>query len=199
MADSEGRSSQADDATQPLAGDHPTRTPADRTDHNDDTDTDTDDDERISLKEAKKLRTEAAGLRRRLQQAESKVQAATDAEKGELTKAIERAEKAERVAEERAAEVRAERAERTVRDAAAEAGARPDRLRAVWRLVKDDVETGDDGSVSNVAVLVAQAKKDSPEYFRPASGRADGGARDESPPRDDMNATIRAAAKRGRL
>ncbi len=190
MPDDQADESQADDAAEPQAGDQP-RSQADRRDADDDAGGDT-----ISVEKARELRRESAQLRKRVKDAESRAQAAEDKDKSELQRTVERAEKAERDAEEHRRELTAVRTERRIRDAAEAAGGR--NLRAIYRLVKDDAETDDDGGIANLDALIAQAKKDTPEFFRPSVGKADGGANGPTAPGDTMNDRIRQAAGRGR-
>lgn len=70
------------------------------------------------------------------------------------------------------ARVRSIRTEAAVRDAAESAGSINARL--VWRLVKDDLEVDETGTVVNLAEAIAQAKADAPQLFGPG-GKADGG------------------------
>ena len=100
---------------------------------------------------------------------------AENAQKTEAQRLQDAAKAWERKYGEAARELQAERAERVIRDAAATAGARPDRLPSVYRLVRDEVEFGDDGKPSNVAALIEQAKTDAPEFFQRVNGSGDGG------------------------
>lgn len=61
-----------------------------------------------------------------------------------------------------------------VRAAARSAGAPADAIDAVYRMVKGDLEYGDDGTVTNLADLLKDAKTIAPQLFRAAS--ANGGA-----------------------
>ena len=80
-------------------------------------------------------------------------------------------------------------------DAATRAGAR--RPIAVYKLIADELETGDDGKPSNVGKLIESLKKAEPDLFRSA-GSADGAARGLGTPANaDMNALLRRAAGRG--
>lgn len=68
-----------------------------------------------------------------------------------------------------------------VTDAATKANAVS--INAVFALVRDDLEFDDAGEPTNVAELIAQARKDEPTLFRAASGGADG-AKQNSEARD---------------
>lgn len=90
---------------------------------------------------------------------------------------------ADRLATERdAAAKRAEAAEQRLRDANArvavtEAATKVNAIsvRAVLKLIEDDLEFDDEGTPTNVDALIAAAKKDEPSLFRAAAGSADGG------------------------
>ena len=70
-------------------------------------------------------------------------------------------------------------------------------MRALVRFVEHDFEYDDEGKVTNLKDLIAQAKADAPELFGVAAGSADGGAGAHSQNGDgDMNARIRQAAGR---
>lgn len=148
----------------------------------------------ISLDEAKKLRSEAAGLRKRLKDAESKVQAAEDAGKSES----EKREQALKAAEERAtaAESRYQAAigRAAVTDAATKAGAISSR--AVHALIRDEIDFGDDGEPTNIDALINAARKDEPQLFRAAAGSGDGGKSGTTPKPSDVNALLRQAMSR---
>jgi hypothetical protein len=95
----------------------------------------------------------------------------------------------------------AERRERDARDAVIEAagdekiGAR--NPRAVYKLVKDDLEYDDKGHITNLAAVLKEAKTAYPELFGRAVGSADGGAGSRtSAGAFDMNAQIRHLAGR---
>ncbi len=59
-----------------------------------------------------------------------------------------------------------------VTDAATKANATS--INAVFALVRDDLEFDDEGEPTNVAELIAKAKRDEPTLFRAASGSGDG-------------------------
>ena len=113
---------------------------------------------------------------------------AEDSQKTALERAQDAAKTWEQKYGDTVTELQKERAEKAIRDAAADANANPQRLSAVFRLVKDDIEYGDDGKPKNVADLVAKAKKESPEWFRAANGSGDGGKGGDSP--KDANALL---------
>lgn len=82
-----------------------------------------------------------------------------------------------------------------VTDAATKANATS--IKAVFALVRDDLEFDDAGEPTNVAELIAQARKDEPTLFRASSGSGDGskGANDRSSPdKQDLNALFRNLA-----
>lgn len=164
MTDTEGTATQADADAQSQADTTSTQTQRDTQAESPDT---------AALDDLKKVRSEAASLRKRLKDAEAKLADLENAGKSEsdqiaakLTAAEERATAAEsryRVAVGRAA----------VTDAATKAGAISPK--AVYALIRDDIDFDDDGEPTNIGDLIAQAKKDEPQLFRAAAGSADGG------------------------
>lgn len=123
---------------------------------------------------------------------------AEDSQKTALEKAQDAAKTWEQKYGDTATELQKERAEKAIRDAAADANANPQRLSAIFRLVKDDIEYGEDGKPKNVADLITKAKKESPEWFRAASGSGDGGKGGDGPKdaNERVNQAIRQAAGR---
>ncbi len=91
-------------------------------------------------------------------------------------------------------ERRRDRVERQVIEAAEKAGAT--KATRILRMYRDELDIDDDGTIVNLADIIAQAKDDEPGWFgRRSSGSADGGAgsdRDHRP--NDMNTQIRRAA-----
>ena len=82
-----------------------------------------------------------------------------------------------------------------VTDAATKANATS--IKAVFALVRDDLEFDDEGEPTNVAELIATARKDEPTLFRASSGSGDGGkgANDRSSPeKQDLNSLFRTLA-----
>lgn len=65
--------------------------------------------------------------------------------------------------------------------------------RAVFALIRDDLDFDDDDMPINVADLIAREKKADPTLFRAAAGSGDGGKGGSSPTTDDMNAQMRKA------
>ena len=63
-----------------------------------------------------------------------------------------------------------------IRQAARKAGASPDAVDAVYRMLKSDIEYGEDGQPANVDALLKDAKQIAPQLFRAAGGGANGGA-----------------------
>jgi len=67
----------------------------------------------------------------------------------------------------------------------------------VYRLVKENLEFDSEYEVTNVAALLAEAKKDAPELFKAPTGKGDGGSRDEGGRKktgNGMNSWIRQQA-----
>lgn len=153
--------------------------------------------EPFSLEEAKKLRKENKGLRDRLhdfEEAKKKDEDAKLSETQRLTKEL--ADREKKLAESEARNLEHARHEAFLA-AASDDRRQVKNSRAVYRLIKDDIEF-EDGEISNLDGLLKKAKTEAPELFgAKASGSADGGkgSRDESSG-NDMNARIRAA--RGR-
>lgn len=160
MTDTESQASQADDAAQSQADTTTQQSQADQP-------------ESISLDEAKKLRSEAASLRKRLKDAESKAQAAEDAQKPELERIIAERDRYKSDAEAALARAR----EKSGKAAALEVarGANAISPTAIYALIRDRIEYDDDDEPSNLESLIAKARKDEPNLFQAASGSGDGG------------------------
>lgn len=109
---------------------------------------------------------------REFKQAAAKLSEYEESQKSDLEKLVAERDRLRELAAEQQAQLRRTQTEAAVRDAAEAAGARNGRL--VWKLVKDDLEVDDAGSVANLAAAIAQARKDAPELFGPA-GRSDAG------------------------
>lgn len=101
----------------------------------------------------------------------------------------------EKLASERdAAAKRAEEHERRWRDAVGrtavyEAAGKANAVsaRAVYALIRDDLEFDDEGEPTNVDALIKTAKADEPAMFRAAAGSANGGSRDSDTKREFSN------------
>lgn len=182
MPDDAATTSQADDATQTT-----TQTAAKTEQTSVQTASDISELPAWAQNMVKDLRKEAATYRTKAQQFE-------DRDKSELTKAQEAATAKEQEAGEWAAKYRTLLAEQTVRDAAQDAGAR--NPRAIWRLIKDDLEVGEDGQVRNLDKALKAAKESTPELFKVVDGTADGGRgrQDASNGMTDMNRLVRRHA-----
>jgi hypothetical protein len=81
-----------------------------------------------------------------------------------------------------------------VSDAAAKANAIEPA--AIFALVSRDIDYDDDGQPTNVADVIANARKAYPGLFRAAAGSGDGGKGGTGAEANDMNALIRRAAGR---
>lgn len=140
--------------------------------------------------EIRKLRKENAGYRKKVDEFE-------EAGKSELEKAIGERDSLLKQLEAERQRSRGLTARNAVADAAGKANAIS--TNAVYALIRDSIEYDDEsGEPTNVAALIAQAKKDEPSLFKAANGSGDGGrggaaTGDET----DMNAMLRAAAGRG--
>lgn len=113
--------------------------------------------------------------------------------KSESEKLAARLEALEKDNQSKAAAIRERDARDAVRDAAKKAGAGdPD---IVYRFLRADLEYDDDGSVTNLAAVIKDAKEIAPQLFKPITGKGDGGAGNGTQPKNnDMNATIRRMA-----
>jgi hypothetical protein len=197
MADEADDKSQADDKSKSQADDKTNQSQADASDKSQ-------ADESISLEEAKKLRREAQTLRKRLADIEADQKTAKDAELSEterLKQQLKEAEGKEKV-------WAAERRERDARDTVITTlsdddpkkprAKSPQAARAIFKLVKDELEYDDKGEILNLSAVLSQAKKDYGDLFAgKAAGSADGGAGAGSQNGGgDMNTQIRRMAGR---
>lgn len=194
MADENGKAAQAAGEPQPQAGDDKDKpqagggaSPA---------------DEPMSLEEAKKLRKESQALRKRLEAFEADKKTADDAKLSEA----ERLKKQLTEYQDKETRWQAERRERDARDEVLSVltDEKPDNKyraknpRAVYKLIKDDIEFSDKGEIANLSALLKQAKADYPELFGlKSAGSVNGGdgAHGTNAP-TDMNAMIRQQAGR---
>lgn len=117
-------------------------------------------------KEIRALRKEAAGYRKKVEDYEAANQ--TEADKREA---------ALKAAEDRAATLETRLRDLSARSAVTDAATKANAIstRAVYHLIKSDLEFGDDGEPTNVDALLKQAIKDEPTLFRAANGSGDGG------------------------
>lgn len=150
-------------------------------------------DDALSLDTKKKLDKENLQLRRERDAALAKIQ---EFEAAKLSE-VERLQKQVKDLTDQSAEWAAERRERDARDAVYEAaasekvGAR--NPRALYKLIRDDLEFDEKtGRLTNLDQVLKQAKTEYPEQFGRAVGSADGGAgsraRGAAP---DMNSWLR--------
>jgi hypothetical protein len=147
--------------------------------------------------DAKNALKALAAERKRAEAAEKRLKEIEDRDKSELQKAQERAEAAEKAVADSTARMRELAAKDVIRDAALEAGGK--RPAVIFELVKSKVAYGEDGSITNVKDVIAQAKKDAPELFGISSnGNPGAGAGGGESAGTDMNAAIRQAAGRSR-
>lgn len=147
-----------------------------------------------NLDDLKKVRSEAANLRKRLKDAETRLQQfeqANQTEDEKRARALKDAEDRAAAAETR---YRAAVGRAAVTDAATKAGALS--ARAVYALIRDDLDFDDDGEPTNIDALLAQAKKDEPYLFRAAAGSADGGKNGAAAGTADPNALLRSLMRK---
>lgn len=71
-------------------------------------------------------------------------------------------------------QVRERDAKDAVADAAKKAGATD--ASPIWKMVKSDLEFNEDGTIKNLDAAIKDAKAIAPQLFKPATGKADGGA-----------------------
>lgn len=132
----------------------------------------------------KKAERELKSLSARLAEIEN-------AGKSESEKIAERLKAAEERATAAELRLRAANGQRAVTDAASKHGAIS--TKAVYALIRDDIEYDDDGEPQNIDALISAARKDEPQLFRAAAGSGDGGKTGPSGDTADMNAQMRKA------
>jgi hypothetical protein len=139
-------------------------------------------------KEIRALRKEAAGYRKKVEDYEN----ATKTEQ-------ERKDAALKAAEDRAAAAEGKARELISRSAVMDAAtaAKAISAKAVYALIKGDLEFNDAGEPTNIDALLKQAQKDDPELFKAANGSGDGGKGSPVGQTLDMNAALRAMARGG--
>lgn len=153
----------------------------------------------ISLETKKKLDKENIQLRKERDEIARKLKEFEDAKLSET----ERLTKELSELKDQQATWLAERRERDTRDAVIEA-ASDDKIgarnpRAIYRLIRDDLEFDDSGKVRNLDESLKKAKAEYPELFGKATGAAgsvNGGAGGRNAPPQDMNALIRQSLRR---
>ena len=153
-------------------------------------------EEKFDAAYVKTLRQEAAANRKKATDLEAKLKARDDADLTETEKlkkqAAEATEKATQ-AEERSRQ-RVARAE-VLTEATKAKIVDPD---AAYRLIRDDLEFGDDGEPKNVVALIKQLAKERPYLVQKAAGSADGGAgAGGTAAKSGMNDFIRKSTGRG--
>lgn len=136
---------------------------------------------------------EVQAAKRRAQQEAEESRARQEAEaKGEYQKLLA---DAERQRDEYRDSIRHMEAERVVERIAKRSNA--EHPEVIYRLIKDDIQYGDDGKPTNVEELVADLKRDYPRYFvAPVAVGADAGKSGGDPATGDMNQVLRRAANR---
>lgn len=180
------------DATEATQADADAQSQAD-TPRPSDSDTPAESHDTANLDDLKKVRSEAASLRKRLKDAEAKLSQFEQANQSEDEKIAQRLQQAEERATAAESRLRAEIGRRAVTDEAAKQGAIS--TKAVYALIRDDIAFDDDGEPTNIADLITQAKKDDPALFRAASGSADGGKGGQTI-KSDVNESLRSLMRR---
>lgn len=156
---------------------------------NQQTESQADEVQAISLDEAKKLRSEAQGLRKRLKEAETKVSSFETANQSEEER---------RSAEYASLQERADRAEQDLRaanarsDVFSKAGNTTDAELLYLYVEKQGIEFDDDGKPTNIEALITQAREKKPTLFQ--RGSADGAAKPPSKT-NDFNSAFRTLAR----
>ncbi len=137
--------------------------------------------------EIRKLRNENAKARKQIEGFES-------ANKTELQKR----EDAVKAAEDRATALETRLRDLSARSAVTDAATKANAIstRAVYALIRSDLEFDDDGQPTNVDALLKAAQKDEPSLFKQANGRGDGSAGGENKT-TNINDLLRASMRRG--
>lgn len=126
---------------------------------------------------------------------ERRLAAIENSGKSESEKLAARLKELEDANAEKERAIRERDARDAIRQAARKAGAAPDAVDAVYRMLKGDIEYDDDGQPANVDALLKDAKQIAPQLFRASNGRADGGAGNrQTKPNETMNDLLRRAA-----
>ncbi len=140
--------------------------------------------------EIRKLRKEAAGYRKKVEEYEASNQTESERQQAAL-----------KAAEARAATLETRLRDLSARSAVTDAAAKANAIspRAVYALIKPDLEFDDDGEPTNVDTLIKQAIKDEPDLFRAVAGSGDGGKGNGRATNtgNDLNSLIRAGLGRG--
>jgi len=144
-----------------------------------------DDSERKAFEDRlKAIEIEREKERKELEKLRKAEKERGDASKSELEKLQEKAAEESRLrlaAEERANRLQIDAA---IRDAAAEAGARPERIAAILRIVdRSGVTLGEDGAAVGAAAAILSAKAEVPELFGGASTAAGDSGKGKPPDR----------------
>lgn len=131
----------------------------------------------------RKAERELKAINERLAEFENRDKSATEKAASERDAAVKRAEAAEQ-------KIRTANG----RIAVSEAVGTTASPRAVFALIRDDIEYDDDDQPVNIADLIAREKKADPTLFRAANGSGDGGATSSSAPKEYATATDRLSA-----
>jgi hypothetical protein len=136
--------------------------------------------------EIRKLRKEAAGYRKKVEEYESANQ--TEAEKRDA---------ALKAAEDRATTLETRLRDLSARSAVTDAASKANAISttAVYALIRSDLEFDDNGEPTNVQALIKQAQKDEPALFRAANGSGDGGRGAAGRDVGNVNDLFRAMAR----
>jgi DNA gyrase/topoisomerase IV subunit A len=148
-----------------------------------------------ALAAKKKLDKENLQLRRERDEFAKKLKDIEDAKLSETERLTKERDELKKEKDTWAAERRDRDARDTVIEAASDEKLAARNPRAIYRLVKDDLEFDDKGHVSNLSAVLKQAKTDYPELFGKTVGSGDGGAGSrQSGGAQDMNDWIRGVA-----
>lgn len=130
---------------------------------------------------------------REYKQASSRLSEFENANRSDLEKLIAERDQLRELTTRQQAQLRATVVEASVREAAEAAGAR--NVKAVWKLVKDDLVIDEEtGAVANLADVIAAVRSEAPEMFGAAGGKSDAGRTGAAPTATTMTDLIRQRA-----
>ena len=139
------------------------------------------DDDAAGLKTAlQKERDRAKTAERELKKLQTRLDELDGRDKSDVERLTKERDSLADTLKERETKLREQAGRTAVYEAAREANATSSR--AVYALIRDDIEFDDDGEPTNIDALIAKAKKDEPVLFRATAGSGDGGKGDDGKP-----------------
>ena len=133
-----------------------------------------DADDAAGLKTAlQKERDRAKTAERELKKLQTRLDELDGKDKSDVERLTKERDTLADTLKERETRLREQAGRTAVYEAAREANATSSR--AVYALIRDDIEFDDDGEPTNIDALIVKAKKDEPVLFRAAAGSGDGG------------------------